>query len=317
VTAIGNVESYSSVSIKAQISGELLDAHFTEGDTVHKGQLLLTIDPRPYEATLAQAKADLARDKATAINNRVQADRNKKLLDAGIIPAQQAEVAVSTADASDAVVSADEAAIQTAQINVDYCKIYSPIDGRTGVLMLKPGNLVKAADVPILVINQVSPIFVNFTVPQEYLAEVRKYMSQGSLKVEATVPNDAAPPEKGTLTFVDNSVDTTTGTIHLRATFPNGDNKLWPGLYVSVLVTLAVQDNATIVPAHAVVPGQKGPIVYVVRENLTVEARSVTSSRTVGEDAVITGGLRIGEEIVTDGQSLLAPNAKVEIKSGP
>jgi len=205
ITAIGNVEAYSTVSIKAQVSGELVGVHFAEGDFVHKGQLLLEIDPRPYQAVLAQAQAALARDKAVAANNRAQAQREAKLLEAGIVPAQEAEGVVSTADASDAVVNADEAAIQTAQINMEFCKIYSPIDGRTGILALKAGNLVKVADVPILVINQLDPIFVNFTVPQQYLPEIKKFMAQQTLRVSAIVPNDSGPPLQGTLTFVDNA----------------------------------------------------------------------------------------------------------------
>jgi multidrug efflux system membrane fusion protein len=315
VTAIGNVEAYSTVSIKAQVSGELVGVHFTEGDFIHKGQLLLEIDPRPYQAVLAQAQAALARDKAVAANNRAQALREAKLLEAGIVPAQEAEGVVSTADASDAVVNADEAAIQTAQISVEFCKIYSPIDGRTGVLALKAGNLVKAEDIPILVINQLDPIFVNFTVPQQYLPDIKKFMGQGTLRVSAIVPNDAGPSMQGTLTFVDNSVDATTGTIHLRATFANAQNRLWPGLYVNILLTLSEQANATVVPAHAIVPGQNGQLVYVVKGDNTVEARAVVSTRTVQDQAVINKGLRPGETIVTDGQSLLISGSKIAIKN--
>jgi membrane fusion protein, multidrug efflux system len=315
VTAIGNVEAYSTVSIKAQVSGELVGVHFTEGDFIHKGQLLLEIDPRPYQAVLAQAQAALARDKAVAANNRAQALREAKLLEAGIVPAQEAEGVVSTADASDAVVNADEAAIQTAQISVEFCKIYSPIDGRTGVLALKAGNLVKAEDIPILVINQLDPIFVNFTVPQQYLPDIKKFMGQGTLRVSAIVPNDAGPSMQGTLTFVDNSVDATTGTIHLRATFANAQNRLWPGLYVNILLTLSEQANATVVPAHAIVPGQNGQLVYVVKGDNTVEARAVVSTRTVQDQAVIDKGLRPGETIVTDGQSLLISGSKIAIKN--
>jgi multidrug efflux system membrane fusion protein len=315
ITAIGNVESYSTVSIKAQVSGELVGVHFAEGDFVHKGQLLLEIDPRPYQAVLAQAQAALARDKAVAANNRAQALRESKLLEAGIVPAQEAEGVVSTADASDAVVNADNAAIDTAQINLEFCKIYSPIEGRTGILALKAGNLVKVADVPILVINQLDPIFVNFTVPQQYLPDIKKFMAQQTLRVSAIVPNDSGPPMLGTLTFVDNAVDTTTGTIHLRATFANAQNRLWPGLYVNILLTLSQQAHATVVPAHAIVPGQNGQLVYVLKGDNTVEARAVVSSRTVQDEAVIDKGLQPGETIVTDGQSLLVPGTKVAIKN--
>jgi multidrug efflux system membrane fusion protein len=315
ISAIGNVEAYSTVSIKAQIAGELLEVHFKEGDFVHKGQLLLTIDPRPYEAALAQAKAALARDKAVAVNNHAQAERYLKLLAAGVVPAQATESFTSAADASDAVVSADEAAIQTAQINLDFCKIYSPLDGRTGYLMLKPGNLLKVADVPIVVINQVNPIFVNFTVPQQFLADIQKYMAQGELKVIATVPNAPNSTETGALTFVDNNVDTTTGTIHLRATFANTRNQLWPGLYANVVLELSKEADRTVVPAEAITTGQKGTFVYVVEPGGTVAQRLIASSRTVDGEAVIEKGLQPGETVVVDGQSLLAPGVKVAVKN--
>jgi membrane fusion protein, multidrug efflux system len=315
VTAVGNVEAYSTVAIKAQVSGQLLEVHFKEGDFVRKGQLLLTLDPRPYEAALAQAKAALARDKALAVNNRLQAQRYSKLLAEGIMPASQVEALTSAADSSDAVVNADEAAIKTAELNLEYSTIYSPLDGRTGALMLKPGNLVKVADVPIVVINQVNPIFVNFAIPQQYWPDIKKYMGQGILRAKAMVPRDLGPAEDGTISFVDNAVDPTTGTIHLRATFSNSQNRLWPGLYVNIVLTLSEQRGATVVPAQAIVEGEKGPFVYVVKSDKTVEPRPVVPVRTVDGETVIEKGLQLGETIVTDGQTRLNPNARVEIKS--
>ncbi len=315
VIAVGNVEAYSTVSIKAQVSGQLLDVHFKEGDFVRKGQLLLTLDPRPYEAALAQAKAALARDKALAVNNRLQARRYSKLLEEGIMPASQVEGLTSAADASDAVVNSDEAAIKTAELNLEYSTIYSPLDGRTGALMLKPGNLVKVADVPIVVINQVNPIFVNFAVPQQFWPDIKKYMAQGTLHVKATVPRDSGPDEDGTVSFVDNAVDPTTGTIHLRATFTNSQNRLWPGLYVNIVLTLSEQRDATVIPAQAVVEGEKGPFVYVVRSDKRVEPRMIVPVRTIDGETVIEKGLLPGETIVTDGQTRLEPNARVEIKT--
>jgi multidrug efflux system membrane fusion protein len=314
LTAIGNVEAYSTISIRAQVAGELLDVHFQEGDFVHKGQLLFDIDPRPYEAALAQARATLARDKAMAANSRVQAQRYLTLRGEGIVAASDSETYTSAADAADATVQADEAAVNTAQLNLEYCKIYSPIDGRTGAVMVKPGNLVKVADVPIVVINQVNPIFVNFTVPQQYLADIKKYMAAGPLRVEATGP-DSGAPETGTLTFVDNAVDTTTGTIHLRATFKNEANRLWPGLFANTLMTLSQQANATVVPAQALTAGQQGSFVYVVREDSTVAPRPVVSTRTIQGEAVIDKGLQPGETVVTDGQVRLVPGARVQIKN--
>ena len=315
VMAVGNVEAISTISIRAQVAGEVQKVHFKEGDFVTKGQVLFTIDPRPYEAALAQAKATLARDKSTDVYNRTQAKRYKTLFDQGVIPAEQVDSFTSAADASDAVVNADEAAIKTAELNLEYCTITSPLDGRTGTVMVKAGNLVKVADVPIVVINQVSPIYVNFTVPQQYWPDIKEHVDRGALHVMATIPQDAGQPVQGTLTFVDNVVDSTTGTIHLRGTFENQQNRLWPGLYVNVLLTLSQQPNATVVPAHAIITTQQGSYVYVVRANNTVEQRTVVPVRTIGDDTVVEKGLRPGETIVTDGQINLIPGATVEPKN--
>jgi multidrug efflux system membrane fusion protein len=314
ITAIGNVGAYT-VSVEAQVAGELLEVHFREGDFVHKGQLLFTIDPRPYEASLAQAQAALMRDKAVAINSRAQEQRLSKLLADGVVSPSDADASKSGADAAEASVAADEAAVKTAQLNLEYCRIYSPMDGRTGAVIVKPGNLVKVADIPIVVIKEVSPIHVDFTVPQEYLPDIKKYMAAGPLRVEATAPNSSGSPEVGSLTFVDNTVDTTTGTIHLRATFENSRGVLWPGLYVNTLMTLAQQSNATVIPSQAITAGQQGSFVYVVQADGTVVPRSVTSGRTVEGLAVIDKGLQSGETVVTDGQVRLVPGSKVQIKN--
>jgi membrane fusion protein, multidrug efflux system len=315
VTAIGNVESISTVSIRAQVAGEVQKVHFKEGEFVTKGQVLLTIDPRPYEAALAQAKAALARDKATDVYNRAQAKRYKTLFDQGVIPAEQVDSFTSAADASDAVLNADEAAVKTAELNLEYCTINSPIDGRTGTIMVKAGNLVKVADVPIVVINQVNPIYVNFTVPQQYWPDIKEHVDRGALHVKATIPQDLGQPVEGTLTFIDNVVDSTTGSIHLRGTFENQQNRLWPGLYVNILLTLSQQPNATVVPAHSIITTQQGSYVYVVRANNTVEQRTVVPLRTIVDDTVIEKGLRPGETIVTDGQINLIPGSTVEAKN--
>ncbi len=314
LTAIGNVGGYT-VSVEAQVAGEMLEVHFKEGDFVHKGQLLFTIDPRPYEAAFAQAQARLLRDKALAANSRAQAQRISKLLADGVVSPSDADASKSAADAAEATVVADEAEVKTAQLNLEYCKIYSPMDGRTGAVFVKPGNLVKVADVPIVVIKRLSPIPVDFNVPQEYLPDIKKYMAARPLRVEATVPNGAGRPEIGKLVFVDNNIDTTTGTIRLRALFDNSSNTLWPGLYVSTVMTLAEQSSATVIPSQAITAGQQGSFVYVVENDGTVAPRAVTSSRSVNGLAVIDNGLKPGETVVTDGQVRLVPGAKVQIKN--
>ena len=316
VTAVGNVEAISTISIRAQVAGEVQNIRFKEGDFVKKGQVLLTIDPRPYEAALAQAKAALARDKATGTYNRAQAQRYKTLFDQGVVPAEQVDSFTSAADASDAVVNADEAAVKTAELNLEYCTIESPLDGRTGTVMVKAGNLVKVADVPIVVINQVNPIYVNFTVPQQYWPDIKEDIERRALHVTVTIPQNAGRPVEGTLTFVDNIVDSTTGTIHLRGTFENSQDRLWPGLYVSVLLTLSQQSNATVVPAHSIVTTQQSSYVYVVKANNTVEQRTVMPNRTIDNDTVVDKGLQPGEVIVIDGQVNLVPGAKIEAKNG-
>ncbi len=315
IIAVGNVEAISTVAIKAQVAGEIQSIRFKEGDFVTKGQVLLTIDPRPYEAALAQAKATLARDKATGAYNRTQAQRYKTLFDQGIVPAEQVDSMTSAADASDAVLNADEAAVKTAELNLEYCTIASPIDGRTGAIMVKPGNLVKVADVPIVVINQVNPINVNFGVPQQHWPDIKEDVDRRALHVAVTIPQAPDRPIQGTLTFVDNSVDSSTGTIHLRGTFENPQNRLWPGLYVSVLLTLSQQPNSTVVPAHAIVSTQQGSYVYVVKPSNTVEQRTVVPNRTIENETVVDKGLQPGEVIVTDGQINLVPGAKIEIKN--
>src|ERR1700688_4998964 len=318
VTTVGTVEAISTISIRTQVAGEVQEIHFKEGDFVKKGQVLLTIDPRPYEAALAQAKAGLARDKATGTYNRAQAQRYKTLFDQGVVPAEQVDSFTSAADASDAIVNADEGAVKTAQLNLEYCTINSPLDGRTGTVMVKAGNLVKVADVPIVVINQVNPIYVNFTVPQQYWPDIKQDVDRSALHVTVTIPQNSGRSVEGTLTFVDNIVDSTTGTIHLRGTFDNSQNRLWPGLYVSVLLTLSQQPNAIVVPAHSVVTTQQASYVYVVKTGETVEQRTVVPNRTIENETVIDKGLQPGEIIVTDGQVNLVPGAKVEAKSsGP
>ena len=313
VTAIGTVEAYASVSVRAQVSGPLLEARFKEGDFVRKGQTLFKIDPRPYETDLERARAALARDKAVAANNRSQAERYQKLLAEGVVAAQQVDSFLSTAEAADATVASDEAAIRQAQLNLDYCTIAAPIEGYTGKIMVEPGNLVRASDAALVVINQINPIYVNFAVPQQHLGDIKKYMAQSRLRVTATLPNDTGPPERGTLTFVDNAVDPSTGTIRLRAEYDNSRKRLWPGLFVNAMLRLSERPNILVVPSQAISTNQTGQFVYVVKADNTVELREVAVGVALEGQSTIQQGLKAGETVVVDGQLRLVPGARVEV----
>ena len=314
--AIGAVEAYSNVSVKTQVTGELTGVHFKEGADVSKGQLLFTLDKRPFEAALKQAQGMLARDQAQAANARNQANRSRALNQAGVVSKEEYDRMQSEADALDAAVLADQAAVENARVQLVYCSIYSPINGRTGPLLIHQGNMIKANDTPFLVsINQVEPIYATFTVPEQNLAEIKRYSSRGKLRVQAFIPNDPRGPAEGWLSFIDNTVDQATGTIKLKGEFPNADRRLWPGQFVDVVLTLAQQPNAIVVPSQALQNGQQGQFVFVVKPDMTVEARPVVLDRSTDGQAVISKGLTPGEQVVTDGQLRLVPGVtKVELK---
>jgi membrane fusion protein, multidrug efflux system len=316
VEVIGNVEAYSNVSVRTQIAGEIERAYFTQGQDVTKGQLLFTLDRRPFKASLDQLQANLARDQAQLANGRAQAGRNEELFQAGIISKDQYETFRTTAQAEEATVSADQAAIENAKVSLSYCSIYSPIDGRTGSYQAYPGNIAKVNDTVLVVINQIHPIYIAFAVPEQYLAEVKEYQARAPLAIEARIPNDSRPPLLGRLTFIDNAVDTATGSIKMRATFPNSENRLWPGQFANVVMRLKMQPNATVVPSQSVETGQTGKYLFVVKPDFTADYRLVTVGQTVGGETVIEKGVASGETVVTDGQLLLAPGSKVEIKKG-
>ncbi len=316
VEVIGNVEAFSNVSVRTQIAGEIERAYFTQGQNVKKGDLLFTLDRRPFQAALDQLEANLARDQAQLANARAQADRNAKLFQAGIISSDQYDTVRTTAQADEATVRADQAAIENAKISLSYCSIYSPLDGRTGSYQVYPGNIAKVNDTVLVVINQVQPIYVTFAVPEQYLAEVKKYQARGPLVVEARIPNDPRPPSMGRLIFIDNAVDTATGTLKMRATFQNPDSRLWPGQFVNVVMRLSVHPNATVVPSQAVETGPVGKYLFVVKADLKADLRQVVVGETVGDETVIEKGVAPGETVVTDGQLILAPGSMVEIKKG-
>jgi membrane fusion protein, multidrug efflux system len=316
VKAIGAVEAYSNVSVKTQVTGELTGVHFREGQDVSRGQLLFTLDKRPFDAALKQAQGMLARDQAQAANARAQARRYESLNKAGVVSKEEYEQMQSNADALEAAVLADQAAVENARVQLVYCTIYSPIDGRTGPLLIHQGNMIKANDTPFLVsINQVQPIYATFTVPEQNLADIKRFSSQGKLRVQAFIPNDPRGPATGWLSFIDNTVDQTTGTIKLKGEFTNADRRLWPGQFVDVVLTLAQQPHAIVVPSQAIQNGQTGQFVFVIKPDMTVEARPVTLDRSTDGQAVIAKGLAAGEQVVTDGQLRLVPGVtKVELR---
>jgi multidrug efflux system membrane fusion protein len=318
IRAIGNVEAYSTVSVKSQIGGELTRVHFKEGQDVGKGDLLFTIDQRPYEVALKQAEANLAKDMAQLENARAELTRYDELMKRDYVTRQEYDQIRANAAAMEATVKASKALVENVRLQLKYCFIYSPISGKTGNLIEDEGNLIKAnADNPMVVINQIQPIYVSFSISEHHLLEIKKYMSGGQIKIEASMTKGTDHPEEGILTFIDNTVDTATGTIRLKASFPNKEKRLWPGQFVDVVMTLRTQPDAILVPSQAVQTGQKGQYVFVIKNDLTVESRPVIISRTIGEEAVAEKGLQAGEKVVTDGQLRLVPGAKVAIKNSP
>jgi membrane fusion protein, multidrug efflux system len=339
---IGNAEAYSTVSVRAQVTGPLVKVHFTEGEFVKKGDLLFTIDPLPFEAALreaeanllkseaqlAQARATLKRDQAQATYAKAQADRYSGLMKEGIFAKDQTEQVQASADAALESVRADEASIKSAEasivagratvdsmrIQLSYTTIRSPVDGRTGNLAVKEGNLVTANTMELITINQVQPIYVTFSVPESSLNEIRSYMDAGKLEVTAA-PQDGGKPEKGVLKFVDNAVDPTTGTIKLKGVYANADRQLWPGQFIRVTLRLATQKEALVAPSQAVQEGQDGQFVYVVKPDQTVEVRPVKTGSRLGQETVIASGLEPGETVVTEGQLRLTANMKVRIRA--
>ena len=316
VHAIGAVEAYSTVSVKTQITGELTGVFFKEGEDVKKGQLIFTLDQRPLEADVRRAQGALARDEAQAANALSDQRRYEALMKAGVVSRQEYDRVASNSEALAAAVRADKGALENAKVQLVYASIYSPINGRTGNLLVHQGNMIKANDVPALVnINQVEPIYVTFTVPQQYLAEVKQYSRNGNLPVQTVIPSDPRGMITGKLSFIDNAVDSGTGTIKLKGIFANSDRRLWPGQFVDAYLTLRTQSNALVIPSQAIQNGQQGTFVYVIKDDSTVEARTITTSETQQAGQVIVQkGLAAGERIVTDGQLRLVPGAKVQIK---
>jgi multidrug efflux system membrane fusion protein len=318
VTANGIVEPMQTVAVQSQVQGVLTAVHFREGDEVKAGDVLFEIDPRPFQAALDQARAVLARDAAQAENARRDAERYAALVQKDYVTRSQADQATANAAAQLAVVRADSAAVANAQFNLDNATIRAPISGKTGALFVRQGNLVRPGSAPpLVVINQIHPIAARFAVPERELARVQEYSRRHPLKAVATGAQGGRSVE-GTLNFVDNGVDTTTGTVTLKARFDNADNALWPGQFLQIALELYVDPSALVVPSAAVQPGQdSGQFVFSVGRDGKAQVTPVRAGRTVGDMTVIESGLDVGTRVVTDGQSRLTPGAQVEVRDKP
>lgn len=323
ISTFGTVRAMSTVAVKSQVEGVLNTIHFRKGQEVKAGQVLFSIDPRPFEATLRQLEANRGRDAAEAANARKEMARQADLRKQGIVSQADYDKAEADAESLEAAVRADEAAIENARLQLSYCTIRSPIDGRAGDYMVDAGNVVKANDAALATIAQTRPAEVYFSIPQQDLDRVRRSMKAGPLSVQAALPGEAGAVETGELTFIDNTVDASTGTIRLGATFANTDERLWPGLYVRVTMTLSVEQNALVVPAAAVETGRDGAYVFVVvehgapagaRSETVAAVRDIVIDRTVGNDTVVRCGLTAGEIVVTDGQLRLANGTRVTVR---
>jgi len=315
ITAIGNVEAYQTVQVRSMVSGQIEGVHFKEGQDVSKGQLLFTLDKRPFQAVLEQTSSALKRDQATAQNNQMQATRYTSLEQQGVISREVADQQRTQAQSTSAAVAADQAAVDAAKVQLQYTDIKAPISGRAGAILINLGNLVKANDTPFLVqINQITPIYVTFSVPENQLEQIRAKVSQ-RLKVMAFPKGTRSSGAAGELTFIDNGVDPTTGTVKLKATFTNTDRKLWPGEYVDVVMDLSTVRNAVVVPTKAIQSGQQGQYVYVVTPQNTAESRIVTTGGTYEDLTIVSKGIAPGDKVIVEGQIRVAPNSKVAVQS--
>jgi len=316
ITAIGNVEAYQTVQIRSQVNGQIETIHFKEGQDVRQGQLLYSLDKRPFQAALEQAQGNLKRDEAQAANAKLQAARYTDLENQGVISHEQADLQRTEASSNSAAVYADQASVDAAKVQLQYTDIYAPIGARAGALMMNVGNLVKANDTPFLVqLNQIAPIYVTFTIPEARLSEVRQFVAAKRLKVIAYPKGQNSNNTEGLLTFIDNGVDPQTATIKLKATFQNKDRRLWPGEFVDVVLKLSTVHGAITVPTKAVQSGQQGDYVYVVSKAGTATPHQVTTVGIYQNLTIVKSGLNPGDTVIVDGQLRVAPNGKVVVQS--
>jgi len=315
IRAIGGVQTLVTVSVKPQIGGPLLEVAFNEGQDVKPGDLLFKIDPAPLEAEVRRNQAMEAKDAAQMESARRDEARYAELLQRGLIARQQYDQANAAAKSLEATVAADREALKTARLQLGYTVIRAPIAGRTGAVLVQKGNLVQANQTELVVINQIRPISVAFAVPQRELEEIRRYRAQGSLDVQAMIAGQEQRPVQGELAFIDNRIDPGTGTIQLKASFPNADGRLWPGQFANVVLTLATEPNAVVAPTAAVQTAQQGRFVYVVKPDQTVESRPVAIAREVGDESVLASGVSPGESVVMEGQARLSAGAKVSVRT--
>ncbi len=315
--AVATVEPTETVSVTAEAEGRLVNVAFTEGQNVRAGDLLFEIDPRPYQAALAEAEGMLARDQATAENASLQEQRANQLASEGLLSRQEHDQTLATAASTRASAQANAAAVETARLNLAYTRIKAPIAGRTGAVLVHIGNVVKTGgDQPLVVINRMDPIFVSFAVPEQRLAAIRAAQGGHGLQVRAVLSGDGEPVEGGRLTFIDNQVDRATGTLRLKATFDNPKGRLWPGQFVTVRLTLGTQQGAVVVPGTAVQPGQKGSYLFVVKSDQTVEQRPVQTRMADRNELIVEQGVEAGETVVTDGQLNLVNGTRIQVKEG-
>ncbi len=315
LTAIGAARAYASVSVKARVDGQLARVAFKPGDEVKQGDLIFEIDPRPFQAALDQAEAVLARDQAALQNAQADMKRTDELADTKAVPATLVDANRAKVATFQASVAADQAAIASAKLQLSFCSITSPVNGRLGLLLVDAGNMVKNNDTILVIVNQTRPIYVDFSVPERALQEVRTAAARGPLRATAATPQHPELAAMGELEVVNNQVDSATGTLLLRARFANADERLWPGQFLNVTLTLGELTNATVVPSPAVQSSQSGDFVFVVRPDASVEKRLVTTGPQRGNETVIVSGVKSGETVVTDGQLRLVPGAKVSVET--